>query len=330
MKKGKQNSLSSLLRSGDRNALAKAITLVESASSKHQKEAQQVLDEILPHTGKSIRIGITGVPGVGKSTFIEALGNYLIKEKQKKVAVLAVDPTSAISKGSILGDKTRMENLAKSEHAFIRPSPSTGTLGGVASQTREAILLCEAAGYNVIFVETVGVGQSETAVHSMVDFMLLLLLPGAGDELQGMKRGIVELADLLAINKADGDNLPKMKLAKADYKRALHLFPTSENGWKPDVVACSSLTGSGIPEIWKQVEAFEQLTKTNGFFTKRRKEQRKFWLREFLTALALKNFYANKNVQKQFSKLEKMVEDEKISVAKAAQELFKGFLKAKK
>lgn len=325
MKKGMKKSFAQSLLSGNRNALAKAITLVESVSPKHQKEAQQMLDEILPHTGKSIRIGITGVPGVGKSTFIEALGNYLIKENQKKVAVLAVDPTSAISKGSILGDKTRMENLAKSEHAFIRPSPSTGTLGGVAAQTREAILLCESAGYNVIFIETVGVGQSETAVHSMVDFMLLLLLPGAGDELQGMKRGIVELADLLAINKADGDNLQKVKLAKADYKRALHLFPASENGWKPDVVACSALTGSGIPEIWKQVESFEQHTKANGFFTKRRKEQRKFWLRELLTALVLRNFYENKKVQKQFSELEKSVEEEKINVTTAALQLIKSF-----
>ncbi len=323
MKKGITKSLAQSLLSGDRNALANAITLIESTSPKHQKEAQQILDEILPHTGKSIRIGITGVPGVGKSTFIEALGNYLIKEKKKKVAVLAVDPTSSISKGSILGDKTRMENLAKSEHAFIRPSPSTGTLGGVASQTREAILLCEAAGYNVLFVETVGVGQSETAVHSMVDFMLLLLLPGAGDELQGMKRGIVELADLLAINKADGDNLQKVKLAKADYKQALHLFSTSENGWKPDVVACSSLTGSGIPEIWKQVESFEKHSKANGFFAKRRKEQRKFWLQELLTALVLRNFYENKKVKKKFSEFEKMVEEEKISVTKAADQLLK-------
>lgn len=319
----KKTELTSSLLSGNRNALAKAITLIESASPKHQKEAQKILDEILPHTGKSIRVGITGVPGVGKSTFIEALGNYLIKEKKKKIAVLAIDPTSAVSKGSILGDKTRMENLAKSEHAFIRPSPSTGTLGGVASQTREAILLCEAAGYDVIFIETVGVGQSETAVHSMVDFMLLLLLPGAGDELQGMKRGIVELADLLAINKADGDNQQKVKLAIADYKQALHLFPASENGWKPDVVTCSSLTGNGIPEIWKQIESFEQLTKANGFFTKRRKEQRKFWLQELLTALVLKAFYENKKVKKKFSELEKMVEAEKISVSKAVQQLIR-------
>lgn len=323
MKKIIKHSLTSSLISGDRIALAKAITLVESASPKHQKETQKILDEILPHTGNSIRIGITGVPGVGKSTFIEALGNYLIKEKKKKVAVLAVDPTSTISKGSILGDKTRMENLAKSENAFIRPSPSTGTLGGVASQTREAILLFEAAGYNVIFIETVGVGQSETAVHSMVDFMLLLLLPGAGDELQGMKRGIVELADLLAINKADGDNQQKVKLAKVDYRQALHLFPSSENGWKPDVVACSSLTGSGIPEIWKQIESFEQLTKANGFFAKRRKEQRKFWLQELLTALVLKDFYESKTVKKRFSELEKLVEEEKISATNAADKLLK-------
>ena len=242
---------------GDITILSQAVTLVESSKPEHQEIAQEIIVKCLPFSGNSIRIGITGVPGVGKSTFIEAMGKY-ITSKGKKLAVLAIDPSSERTKGSILGDKTRMEDLSIDPNAYIRPSPSAGSLGGVARKTREIIVLCEAAGFNHAFIETVGVGQSETAVHSMVDFMLLLLLPGAGDELQGMKRGIVELADLLAINKADGDNQQKVKLAKADYRQALHLFPASENGWKPDVVACSSLTGSGIPEIWKQVESFEQ------------------------------------------------------------------------
>lgn len=313
--------LAQSLLTGDRIALAKAITLAESASPKHHREAQKIIDEILPYTGKSIRIGITGVPGVGKSTFIEALGNFLISKKKRKVAVLAIDPTSTVSKGSILGDKTRMESLARNKNAFIRPSPSAGVPGGVAAATREGILLCEAAGYDVIFVETIGVGQSETAVHCMVDFLLLLLLPGAGDELQGMKRGIVELADLLAVNKADGGNLQKVKLAQAAYKQALGLFPPDERGWHPDVVSCSALTGAGIPEIWKRIEEFEQLTKRNGSFAGKRRIQSSFWLKEQLAALLIKKISGRGRVKKRLSQLERMVQAGKISVFSAAQEL---------
>jgi len=321
MKKEKQNKLTSSLLAGDRMALAKAITLIESASPKHQSEAQKIMDAILPYTGKSIRIGITGVPGVGKSTFIEALGNYLISNKKKKVAVLAIDPTSTVSKGSILGDKTRMANLARNENAFIRPSPSAGEQGGVAAATRESMLLCEAAGYDVIIVETMGVGQSETAVHSMVDFLLLLLLPGAGDELQGMKRGIVELADLLAINKADGDNLQKVKLAQAAYTQALRLFPPDERGWHSDVVTCSAITGAGIPEIWSLITEFEQLTKGNGSFAENRKVQSSYWLKEQLATLLIKKISEKRKVKKRLSQLEKMVQEGKMSVFSAAKEL---------
>jgi len=322
VKKGNIHSLTRLLLSGDRTALAKAITLIESSSSKHDKAAQQIIENILPFSGKSIRIGITGVPGVGKSTFIEAFGSYIIKEKRHKVAVLAIDPTSARSKGSILGDKTRMNHLAGNENAFIRPSPSSEVQGGVAGNTREAILLCEAAGYDVILIETVGVGQSETAVRSMVDFLLLLLLPGAGDELQGMKRGIVELADLMIINKADGDNLTKVKVAQAAYKQALHLFPPSENGWKPDVVTCSSLTGTGIPQIWNRVENFEKLTKANKSFDKNRKEQIGFWLKERLLNTIYLKSSENAGMKKQLSRLQKAVEERKISVRSAVRNLY--------
>jgi LAO/AO transport system kinase len=296
---------------------------VESAAPKHEKQAQQIIQNILPFSGKSIRIGVTGVPGAGKSTFIEALGNYVIKEKGLKVAVLAIDPTSARSKGSILGDKTRMEQLARNENAFIRPSPSSEAQGGVAGGTREAILLCEAAGYDAILVETVGVGQSETAVRSMVDFLLLLLLPGAGDELQGMKRGIVELADLMAINKADGDNLSKVKSAQASYKQALHLFPPPENGWLPDVVTCSSLTGSGIPQIWGKVEDFEKITKANGSFDKNRKEQTGLWLKERLLHAFYLKYSKSTAAKKQLVQLEKMVVGGKLSVRDAVKKLSK-------
>ncbi|GIV33858.1 MAG: ATPase/protein kinase [Chitinophagales bacterium] len=323
MKKGKSPSLAQQLLAGDRIALAKAITLAESTSPRHQKEAQKILDTILPHTGKSLRIGITGVPGAGKSTFIETLGNYLIRKKNKKVAVLAVDPSSPVSGGSILGDKTRMHTLARNQHAFIRPSPASAVSGGVGLHTREAILLCEAAGYDIVIVETIGVGQSETAVHDLVDFLLLLLLPGAGDELQGIKRGIIELADLLAVNKADGDNEDRAHQAQVAYFRAMQLFPSHESGWKPPVLTCSALTGKGIENIWKQVESFENLTRNNGFFDRQRQLQRKSWLQQLLTTLIIRKFYANRKVRKSYEALQQLAVEGKISVPAAASRLVK-------
>src|SRR5690606_7561207 len=260
-------------------ALSQAITIIESTAKKHQQQAKELIEKCLPHANKSIRIGITGVPGVGKSTFIESLGKLLIS-KGKKVAVLTVDPSSSISKGSILGDKTRMEELVKEENAFIRPSASGDTLGGVAKKTRETIILCEAAGFDVILIETVGVGQSETAVHSMTDFFLLLKLAGAGDELQGIKRGIMEMADSIIINKADGENLKAAKQAKVEFQRALHLFPAKESGWTPKTATCSALKNEGIEAIWEIVSDYITLTKNNEFFDHKRNEQNKFWLHQ--------------------------------------------------
>jgi LAO/AO transport system kinase len=252
--------------------LSKAITLIESSLSSHQKIAQEIIEQCLPHSGKSIRVGITGVPGVGKSTFIESLGMNLIS-KGKKIAVLAIDPSSQRSKGSILGDKTRMEDLANHPNAFIRPSASSGSLGGVARKTNETVILCEAAGFNTIFIETVGVGQSETAVHSMVDFFLLLMLAGAGDELQGIKRGIMEMADMILINKADGDNIQKAKNAKVQYETALHLFPLTESGWTPKVETCSALNHEGIELVWASIQDYVSQSKANGYFDTNRQNQ---------------------------------------------------------
>ena len=253
------------LRDGNVSILGRAITLVESTRISHQKKAQAILEECMPYIGKSVRIGITGVPGVGKSTFIERFGK-LLTSLGKKVAVLAIDPSSEQGRGSILGDKTRMEELSRDPLAFIRPSPNAGSLGGVARKTRESILLCEAAGYEIIIVETVGVGQSETAVNSMVDFFLLLMLAGAGDELQGIKRGIMEMADALSITKADGDNLIKSKTAVGDYKHAIHLFPAKKNNWIPKVLTCSALENTGVQEIWNTIESFVNHCVTNGTF----------------------------------------------------------------
>jgi LAO/AO transport system kinase len=262
--------------------LARAITLVESYLPSDGNLAARLLDALLPHTGAALRVGITGVPGVGKSTFIDALGMHLIRDRGENVAVLSVDPSSPISGGSILGDKTRMERLAVEEKAFIRPSPSQGHLGGVARRTRETMLLCEAAGYRNILVETVGVGQSETAVRSMTDFFLLLMLAGAGDELQGMKRGIIEMLDGMAINKADGDNKPKAERARIEYAGALHLFPASADGWTPRVLTCSSIGGEGIDEVWQMVLAHRELLQANGFLAQLRHGQAMQWMDELM------------------------------------------------
>ena len=283
--------------SGNVTALSRSITLVESTQMDHAQKASEIIGECLKHSGKSVRIGITGVPGVGKSTFIEAFGKYLTR-LGKKVAVLAVDPSSTISHGSILGDKTRMEELVKDENAYIRPSASGETLGGVARKTRETITLCEAAGFDTIIIETVGVGQSETAVHSMVDFFLLLKISGAGDELQGIKRGIMEMADAIVINKADGDNVRKAKLAKTEFNRALHLFPPKKSGWMPIVETCSAIEQTGISEIWETVEKFLELTKTSGYFAGKRREQNQYWMMETIDAQLKSDFYRNPEIQK--------------------------------
>ena len=277
---------------GDRAILAQAITLIESSRPADRELADEVVEHCLPAGGNSRRVGITGIPGAGKSSLIEALGNFLIAEYEQKVAVLAVDPSSERSGGSILGDKTRMATLAASEMAFIRPSPSRGSFGGVAQHTREAMLLCEAAGYRNIIVETVGVGQSETAVHNMVDFFLLLTLAGAGDELQGIKRGIMELADLVAINKADGENVAGAEKAVSETNNALHFLPSSLSGWKPRAMACSAFTGRGIAEIWESVLQHAAMTHANGWFDENRREQRRLWMRETLE-LGLRQFFSS-------------------------------------
>jgi LAO/AO transport system kinase len=311
------------IRAGNSAILSQAITLIESSNPTHQRIAEELIELCLPFSGTAIRIGITGVPGVGKSTFIEALGSYLIKEKKKHIAVLAIDPSSKKTGGSILGDKTRMNNLAVNPEAFIRPSPSSGTLGGVAKATRETIILCEVAGFNTILVETVGVGQSEIEVKSMVDFFLLLMLAGAGDELQGIKRGIMEIADAIFINKADGNNRMNAKLAIRAYKNALHLFPANENNWIPKVSSCSAIENEGIDEVWETIESFKNLTTLNGSFAKNRKQQAKFWLEHTINTSIQTQFYANENVQGKLAVLEDQVMNGEISPFKAAEELLK-------
>jgi LAO/AO transport system kinase len=281
---------------GNITFLSKAITLVESTNIKHQQKANEILNCCLPHANKSVRIGITGVPGVGKSTFIETFGKYLTAQG-KKVAVLAVDPSSSVNKGSILGDKTRMEALVTDENAFIRPSPSGTSLGGVAQKTRESIILCEAAGFDTIIIETVGVGQSETVVHSMVDFFLLLKLAGAGDELQGIKRGIIEMADAIVINKADGDNKQNAKIAKVAFNRALHLYPLKESKWQPKVLTASALFNAGIQKIDVMIANYITLTKENTYFNKKRNNQNKFWLLSTIEQQLKTNFYQNPKVK---------------------------------
>lgn len=312
--------------SGNISALSRAITLVESTNTCHLAKANEVINACLPHANKSVRIGITGVPGVGKSTFIEAFGKHLTS-LGKKVAVLAVDPSSTISHGSILGDKTRMEELVKDANAYIRPSASGETLGGVARKTRETITLCEAAGFDTILIETVGVGQSETAVHSMVDFFLLLKISGAGDELQGIKRGIMEMADAIVINKADGDNIKKANLAKVEFNRALHLFPTKKSGWTPTTATCSAITQNGIPEVWKTIENFLELTKGNNYFFEKRKEQNQYWMLETINEHLKTNFYNHKLIQKLLESTKKAVQNNEISPFAAAQLLLEKYFK---
>ena len=308
------------IKQGDKIALSKAITLIESTAAKHEQLAQDIIEGCLPFSGHSIRIGITGVPGVGKSTFIESFGNLLIKQG-RKVAVLAIDPSSSLSKGSILGDKTRMQELVKEENAFIRPTASGETLGGVAQKTREAIILCEAAGFNTIIIETVGVGQSEIAVDSMCDFFLLLKLAGAGDQLQGIKRGIIEMANLIAINKADGENLKAAQLAKVEFTRALHLYPSKENGWQTKTALCSALNHKGITEINETIKAYIKLTQENGFFYSQRKTQNKYWLLQTINNKLKSDFYNSSNIQLELKKLIAEVEKNKISPFKAAKKL---------
>ena len=309
------------IRAGQRVVLGRAITLVESTLPADQALAQQVLAAVLPHTGGALRVGITGVPGVGKSTLIEALGLHVVNKLGKKLAVLAVDPSSPRGGGSILGDKTRMPQLAAHPQAFIRPSPAGGSLGGVTRATREALLLCEAAGYDVIFVETVGVGQSETAVHGMTDMFLLLLLAGAGDELQGLKRGIMELADALLITKADHGNEAAARRARQDYRNALHLFPAPANGWLPPVLLTSALGGSGIAEVWEMLEQFAAHTRANGTFAQRRQAQQLQWLQAAIAQTLEAQFYDNEAVRAQLPALQAAVSAGRQTPTAAAQAL---------
>lgn len=282
---------------GDVSVLGRAVTLVESMAEQHQVIAQEVIEKCLPYSGKSKRIGITGVPGAGKSTSIDEFGLHVIG-RGGKLAVLAIDPSSERSKGSILGDKTRMEKLSQQKDAFIRPSPSAGSLGGVARKTRETIVLCEAAGYDNIFVETVGVGQSETAVHSMVDFFLLIQLAGTGDELQGIKRGIMEMADGIVINKADGDNIERANLAAAQFRNALHLFPPTPSGWTPEVLTYSGYFGLGIDKVWDMIDRYFEYVKKTGYFTRKRNEQAKYWMLETIDEQLRHSFYSRPEVAK--------------------------------
>ncbi len=308
------------IRSGNKARLAQAITLVESARHTDAQKAHQLLEKCLLQQHRSVRIGITGVPGVGKSTFVETLGKQLISFG-KKVAVLAVDPTSSKNKGSILGDKTRMTELSRNSNAFVRPSPSGKSLGGVAQKTRETIILCEAAGYDVVLVETVGVGQSETAVHGMVDFFLLLKLSGAGDELQGIKRGIIEMADAIVINKADGDNIKKAKLAEVDFKRALQLYPPKENGWLPVVRSCSAIQNTGITEVWEVIESYLQKATETGYLAQKRSDQNEYWLLQTIEERLKTDFFNHPKIKEQLTIVTEKVMRNERSPFRAAEEL---------
>jgi LAO/AO transport system kinase len=306
---------------GERRVLAQAITLIESSRAVDRELAELILEDCLPHSVNSIRVGITGVPGAGKSSLIETLGNFLIQEQHQKVAVLAVDPSSQLSGGSILGDKVRMRSLATNERAFIRPSPSRGSLGGVAQRTREAMLLCEAAGYGTILIETVGVGQSETTVHDMVDFFLLIALTGAGDELQGIKRGVMEMADLVAVNKADGDNLTAAERTRSEAQNALHYFPASASGWTSRAITCSAQTGKGIPELWESVREYIELTKANGWFGVARRDQTRKWMHEIIEQGLKQRFEAHPAVRERMGALEQDVLEGRTTSFRAARSL---------
>jgi len=311
---------------GNRSILSQAVTLVESSRPEHQVVAQEIIIKCLPYSGHSFRLGITGVPGAGKSTFIEAMGKY-ITGTGRNLAVLAIDPSSERSKGSILGDKTRMEDLCLDPKAYIRPSPSAGSLGGVARKTRETIILCEAAGFDTIFIETVGVGQSETAVHSMVDFFLLVQIAGAGDELQGIKRGIMEMADAIAINKADGNNIEKATLAQSQLINALQLFPPSESGWEPKVLKCSSLYKEGMDQIWATIQEYKHLTKANGYFDDRRRDQARYWMFETINDTLKNHFYKDNRIKELLPGFEEKVLSAEQSSFVAAQSLLDAYFK---
>jgi LAO/AO transport system kinase len=312
------------VRNGDRVILGRAITLIESNAQAHIALAQQVLTRLLPFTGHSLRIGITGVPGAGKSTFIELLGSHL-SASGHRVAVLAIDPSSSVTGGSVLGDKTRMEKLARDPYCFIRPSPSGGTLGGVARKTRESVLVCEAAGFDVILVETVGVGQSEITVRSMVDFFILLLITGAGDELQGIKKGVMELADAVVINKADGDNRLRAETLRADTARALHYFAPATEGWTSPVLTCSALHGDGIAEVWKTAERFKEIIGERGAFQHRRSTQMLEWMRSMIDEHLRTHFLTDPDVQRMLPEVERAVHAGSMTVAHAAEQLLKVF-----
>ncbi|MBS8264819.1 methylmalonyl Co-A mutase-associated GTPase MeaB [Mesobacillus boroniphilus] len=322
-------SLAEEIKAGGRTALAKGITLIESNAEHDFQSAQTLLQKLLPESGRSIRIGITGVPGAGKSTFIESFGSYLC-DKGHKVAVLAVDPTSSLTGGSILGDKTRMEKLARNPRAFIRPSPSGGKLGGVHRKTRETMLLCEAAGFDVILVETVGVGQSEVIVRDMVDFFMLLVLTGAGDELQGMKKGIMELADTVIVNKADGPNEQTAKKTKEEYNRILHFLQPATKGWQTIAMTSSALQNKGIGDIWKTVSDFESFTKKSGIFDERRRFQTKEWLNDMIIDQLQANFFHHPEIKDLLPKVENEVISGNRPVASGVEELFRAFYETKK
>lgn len=311
---------------GDVTTLSRAVTLVESLAPEHYNVAQEVIEKCLPHSGNSRRIGITGVPGAGKSTSIDVFGLHVLKDGGK-LAVLAIDPSSERTKGSILGDKTRMEKLSTHPGAFIRPSPSAGSLGGVARKTRETIVLCEAAGYNNIFVETVGVGQSETAVHSMVDFFLLIQIAGAGDELQGIKRGIMEMADGIVINKADGANIGPAQLAQAQYRSALHLFPPTTSGWMPEVLTYSGYYELGIPEVWEMIDRYFAFVKSNGFFEEKRRQQARWWMYETIDEQLRKHFYDNPEIARRLVRAEQEVFANRRSSFAAAADVLNHYFK---